>query len=360
MNRPRIGLLLLAMAAIGAVLAAACGGDNAGAKTTTVPAGTTTTAANSPAPAAPAWKDKKITFAVVPSEDTAGLIEKNKILKEYLEKALPGLTVDLFTGPSYAVVIEAAKSEKVDFIVFGPFSYVIAKDTGAKIESALATQADPNTKPGYWSTMYVRGDSGFTKLEDLKGKEDTTPIAFVDPGSTSGYLAPNNMLKMAGLDLAKIQKNQLLAGGHDKTALAVYQGKTKVGVSYEQMLYDLCKKGLINRVVDKAEGGYLKGDCQKDGASTDTKDDLIIVKKFLLPASPVAYRTTLDPKISSAVIDALFNWKKTDKASAVKWFASIGDSKADTTEMVRYTDSEYGQIRQMCLQPELKDICPKK
>ena len=351
----------LVLGAILAVVAisAACGGDD---DTTSGTQGPKPTAAptSTPTPDPEPWKGKTITFALVPAEDTAKLLDSNKILKEYLEKALPGLKVDLFTGPSYAVVIEAAKSEKVDFISFGPFSYVIAKDTGAKIEAALATQADPNTPPGYWSTIYARGDSGITKLQDLKGKEDTIPVALVDPGSTSGYLAPSNMLKSAGLDLAKIWKNQLIAGGHDKSALAVYQGKTKVGASYEAMLYDLCKSGLINRVVDKAEGGYVKGDCQKSGAGAGRDDDLVIINKFLLPASPIAYRTTLDPRISQAVIEALLKWKAVDKVSAVKWMAGLGDNKNDTVELVKYGDEKYGQIRQMCTQPELKDICPKK
>src|SRR5262249_42520102 len=144
--------------------------------------------------------------------------------KTYLEKTLPGLSVELFTGPSYAVVVEAAKSEKVDFAIWGPFSYVEAKDTGAKIESALATIADANSKPGYFSLVMARADSGITKLDDIKGKEDSLTIAYADLGSTSGFLAPNKMLKDAGIDIVKLDKHQLIAGGHDKDILATYQG----------------------------------------------------------------------------------------------------------------------------------------
>ncbi len=225
----------LRWAALGAALAlvalaaGACGGDDSSASTPTKAAASSPAAAPSPTPTPPPWQGKKITFAVVPASDQQKLLDDNKALKNYLEKALPGLTVDLFTGPSYAVVVEAAKSEKVDFVIWGPFSYIEAKDTGAKIESALATVADASSKPGYYSLIMARADSGITKLDDIKGREDSLTIAYADLGSTSGFLAPNKMLKDAGINISILDKHQLIAGGHDKDILAVFQGTTKLG-----------------------------------------------------------------------------------------------------------------------------------
>jgi phosphate/phosphite/phosphonate ABC transporter binding protein len=288
------------------------------------------------------------------------VLESGKLLEEYLESELKGLDVKLFVGPAYAATIEAMKANELEFAFFGPFSYVLAKDGGAKIESAVAIQDVEGVPPSYYSVLYARGDSGVTSLKDLVGTEGKNKVAFVDAGSTSGFLAPSKMLIDGGVNIDEVRKGQILAGGHDKSAIATFSGQTQVGASFEAMLYSLCKQGLIDTVIDRAGGGNSPGDCKKSGANNDPSDDLITLAKFQLPASPFVYRTTMDPKLSKAVVDAMLNWKKNDPEGFGKYTEKYSDSKVAAFAMVPYSDKEFESIRAMCKEEKLKDICATK
>jgi phosphonate transport system substrate-binding protein len=76
----------------------------------------------------------------------------------------------------------------------------------------------------YWAVVVTRADSPIQKLEDLRGKR----FAWVDPGSTSGYLFPRAMIQAKGLSLDDLGQ-QVFAGGHDKVGLAVLQGQVDAG-----------------------------------------------------------------------------------------------------------------------------------
>lgn len=349
------------MATLAVAATTACGGDDdddAGASPAA--SGATTAPTATPTINPEPWKGQKLRFGLLPSEDQQSVLESGKLLEKYLESQLKGLDVQLFVGPAYAATIEAMKAGELEMAFFGPFSYVLAKDSGAKIEAAMTIQDFENVAPSYYSVIYARGDSGITSLKDLIGKEDKIKMAFVDAGSTSGFLAPSKMLLDAGVNIDKIRDGQILAGGHDKSAIATAAGQTQVGASFEAMLYDLCKQGTIDSVQDKAGGGNTPGDCKKSGANSDPKDDLITLAKFQLPASPFAYRTTMDPKLSSAVIDAMLNWKKNDSEGFKAYTIKYSDSKISAFAMIKYTDKEFDTIRAMCREPKLSDICAKK
>ena len=296
-------------------------------------------------------------FGLLPSEDAEKVLEEAEALKAYLEDQIEGLTVELFIGPNYAATIEAMKSDEVDFAYFGPFSYYLARESGAAVEAEMAFQQGETT-PGYYSVLYARQDSGITSLADLAGKEGTIPVAFVDPGSTSGGLAPSAMIVAAGLDLAKIGESTIWAGGHDKSALATFQGTTQVGASFEAMLYDLCNQGLIAGVIDSAGGGQYPGDCDSDVGSD--ADKLVTLQKFLLPASPIAARTNMDAELRQQVIDAMLSWSTNDPAGFAR-FAEVTeglDNEADV-KLVAYGNENYAGIDAMCSSEELKELCPK-
>jgi phosphonate transport system substrate-binding protein len=76
----------------------------------------------------------------------------------------------------------------------------------------------------YWGAVVTRADSPIQKIEDLKGKR----FAWVDPGSTSGYLFPRTMLESHGVTQDSLGQ-QVFAGGHDKVGLAVLQGQVDAG-----------------------------------------------------------------------------------------------------------------------------------
>ncbi len=74
---------------------------------------------------------------------------------------------------------------------------------------------------GYYSVVYVRADSPYKTMDDLKGKK----IALVDPNSTSGNNAPRYFLNKAGYTVDTYLRLQAsIAGSHDNAVLALAQG----------------------------------------------------------------------------------------------------------------------------------------
>ena len=360
-------LLLGTLVAIVPLVLAACGDDDDDDDGGNDPVPTSTTAPdNSDEPTATSepedegdddqttsWEGTTLNFGILPSEDQQTARENNEVLAAFLEEQLPGLDVTIFVGPAYAAVIESMKSDDVDFAYFGPFSYFIARQTGAGAVAAIAFSNPGGAEPGYYSVFYARNDTGITSLEDLAGREGDFDYAFVDPGSTSGNLAPHAMLYEAGLDVATIDANSRFAGGHDKTAIATGDGQIQVAPSYEEMIYEQCELGTIPGVKDLVGGGQFPGDC----GDPDADGALVLLQKFLLPASPISYRDDMDPELREAVVNAILDWPSLDRESFERW-AEASDSGQDGVVMVPYGPENYTQIEEMCSREELKDICP--
>jgi phosphonate transport system substrate-binding protein len=96
-------------------------------------------------------------------------------------------------------------------------------------DKALAGQLTSFYKPEY----FAKADSGITKLEDVKGKN----FCFTTASSTSGGVIPRASLAAIGIDPDK-DINGTYAGGHDKAAIAVYQGDCDAGVAFMDILTD--------------------------------------------------------------------------------------------------------------------------
>ena len=64
--------------------------------------------------------------ALLPDENAATIIKKNRPLKEYLEEKL-GKKVELIVTTDYSSMIEAMRHGRLDLAYFGPLSYVLAK-----------------------------------------------------------------------------------------------------------------------------------------------------------------------------------------------------------------------------------------
>jgi ABC-type phosphate/phosphonate transport system substrate-binding protein len=119
------------------------------------------------------------------------------------------------------------------------------------------------------------------------------------------------------------------------------------------MIYDQCDLGTIPGVKDLAGGGQFPGDC----GDTDDPNTLVLLEKFLLPASPIAYRDDMDSELRDAVIEALLDWENRDPES-LELYAEASDSGEKGVVLVPYGPDKFTQIEEMCSREELKDICP--
>ena len=144
----------------------------------------------SPAPPAALsadWKAKypELVFAVVPAENASGVSDRYAPFVEYLSKEL-GTKVTLRVANDYAAVIEGQRDGN------DPHRLATARlrspapcVTGVKID-AFCIDVNNDGTIGYYSVFYVRADSPYQTIDDLKGKN----LGLVDPNSTSGYNVP--------------------------------------------------------------------------------------------------------------------------------------------------------------------------
>lgn len=265
----------------------------------------------------------EIVFAAIPAENSQSLEQTFGHITALIEQAT-GRSVTFQNAADYAAVIEGQRAGKVDIASYGPFSYVIAKDGGVPIEAVAAPVHEEGTQPAYTALCYARPDSGITSLEDLRG----TKVAFVDKASTSGYLVPLKGLMDVGIDI-EADVEQVLAGGHDASLLALASGEVDAAFAHDAMLTTLTASGQV-----------------EDGALAE------VWESEPIPEDPIALNTTtLDAETLSAIRDAL--QQKANKPALVD--AGICDSEDDCVlpeeiewGYVAVSDEDYDPIRDIC------------
>jgi len=140
---------------------------------------------------------EKIVLGFPPGEsaELSVLREKFGPISDALGEAL-GMECELVLSTSYPAVMEALRNGTVDVSRIGATQYVLTRDEFEMRTVAWDIMDGEDHyhavligKPGLW-------DEPFT-MDQLKGKT----IAFVDPSSTSGYVAPMTMILEAGLTL---------------------------------------------------------------------------------------------------------------------------------------------------------------
>lgn len=167
------------------------------------------------------WRAKfsTLNFGVVSSENEADRIVRYKSFVAYMENTLRA-AMKMHQATDYAGTIEALKARKLEFARFGPASYAQAwLVTGGKVEP-LVVEMDSAGLTGYHSVLAVKADSPYQSLDDLKGKT----LAYADPNSTSGYLAPAYFLRESGVQPETFFARTGFSGSHENSVLALLNG----------------------------------------------------------------------------------------------------------------------------------------
>lgn len=264
-----------------------------------------------------------ITFAAVPAESSATLESTFSNITALIEQET-GATVEFQNASDYAAVIEGMRAGQVDVASFGPFSYVIAKDSGVNMEPAAAPTHDPETAPAYTSLAYVKADSDIQGIEDLAGRN----VCFVDQASTSGYLVPMKGLMDGDINLDE-DLTPILAGGHDASLLTLDAGDCDAAFAHDTMLKTLEESGQV-------EPGSLRAVWESDPITED----------------PISVnRDSLDPELADQIIEVLR--EKANKPALVE--AGICESEDDCVlpEEIEWgylpvSDEDFDPIREIC------------
>jgi phosphonate transport system substrate-binding protein len=270
------------------------------------------------------WKSQypELTFAVVPAENASGVSDRYAGFTEYLSKEL-GVPVKLRVANDYAAVIEGQRAGNIQIAFYGPASYSKAYLTDVKTEPFVTTRNNDGAI-GYYSVIYVKANSPYQKIEDLKGKT----IGFVDPNSTSGYNAPRFFLNKAGIDADTFFAKSIVTGSHENAVIALDKGTVDCAANWwnadnDSNLTRMDKKGMAKK-----------------------EDFRIVFKSGLLPGSPYAYLSSLPDDLKQSIKKAFAEAPNKDKAA----FDRLSDGKdkefvpvthkdyQETVEMIQYVD----------------------
>lgn len=151
-------------------------------------------------------------------------------MQVYLQDALAthGIkaNIQLKIFPSYNEAIEALAQGEVDFVRYGPASYVLAKERNPHIQ-LLAIESNQGSKM-LKGVISVPKDSKIQSIQDLRGKR----FAFGNRRSSTGRYMSQSALLHAGISAGELADYEYL-GRHDKVAFAVAAGNYDAGVTNE-------------------------------------------------------------------------------------------------------------------------------
>jgi len=166
----------------------------------------------------------RLVLGMVPSREADVIVDSLGPIADLLSAALL-IPVDTFVSTNFVGLVEAVGTGRVDIGLFGPAALVQAMDVhGAQVILASVRRGSTT----YRAQFNVRCDSGITEFEQLRGGT----IAFVDPGSASGYQFPYVTLKETYGINPDTEMTAIFAGSHDASALAVYLGDVDVSVTF--------------------------------------------------------------------------------------------------------------------------------
>lgn len=233
----------------------------------------------------PAWgqgtaKPGVLTVGFIPAEDSRAMVRQSQAILDIVAKHT-GMKVDTFVGSDYNATIEALRAGHVDVALLGPFSYVLAT-TVAQVEAFGVTVTSRTMQPSYKSIIIAGKDSNINSLADLKGKT----FAFVDPGSTSGYMVPAAAFVAASITPEKDFKQVMYSGGHDATIVSVGSGKVDAGSVADRIYERGCAKGLA--------------DCSKLK---------VVWTSQPIPNDPLLYRKALSEDMKKKIREAFYSVK---------------------------------------------------
>ncbi|MGX1789469.1 phosphonate ABC transporter substrate-binding protein [Bosea sp. NPDC055332] len=239
------------------------------------------------------WKAKypELVFAIIPSENASGVVERYTPFVNYLAKEL-GTKVTLRIANDYAAIIEGQRAGNIHIGMYGPASFARALMTGAKVD-AFAIETNLDGTKGYYSVFYVKKDSPYQKIEDLKGKN----LGLVDPNSTSGNNVPRFALDGMKIEPESFFSKVVYTGSHENAVIALGQGTVDVAANWWN---------------DEQESNLLRMDRKK---MVKAEDFRIIYKSEQIVNSPMAYLSELPEELKGKIRDAVLNLATKDKAA---------------------------------------------
>jgi phosphonate transport system substrate-binding protein len=262
------------------------------------------------------WVSKypELVFATVPDENATGLTDRWTPFVNYLSREL-GTKVTLRIANDYAAVVEGQRAGNIHIAMYGSAAYARAVITNAQIEPfAIRVSADGSI--GYFSVLYVRSDSPYRKIEDLKGKN----LCLVDPNSTSGNNVPRFAMFKMGIEPEQFFDKVVYSGSHENAVIALQQGTCDAAFNWWN---------------DEQQSNLLRMERKQMVKASDFR---IIFKSEQIVNAPMAYLTDLPPDLKMKIKNAVLDIATRDPAA----FEALFEGKQEPFKPIDH--SAYGPI----------------
>ncbi len=251
--------------------------------------------------------EKIFRVGLIPEQNIFKQIERYEPLARYLSKKID-LTIRLTVLPQYGNIIDSFTSTGMDGAFFGSFTYALAHSRiGAEV---LARPVDLKGSSMYHGLIFVRKDSRIRSVDQMKGKR----FAFVDKGTTAGYLLPLTYFKKHGKDYRTFLKESYFAGTHEDAILDVLDKKAEIGAA---------KNTVYERLA----------------ASDDrvNKELVILERSPEVPENGLAVRKGLDGSLKKKLREALLTMHEDPEGTAI--LAAFGVRK-----FIETNDADYRPV----------------
>jgi phosphonate transport system substrate-binding protein len=240
------------------------------------------------------WRKQypKFRYGVQAVETQAAAMTRYKAFGEYVKKKL-GVELELFLSAEYAGVIQAIAAKQLEVMDMGAAGYAAAwLETKGGVEPLVVPTNNDGTI-GYYAVAFVRADSPYKTLNDLKGKT----WAWVEPNSSSGYIFPLVGFRSMGLEPEKHFGKVVFSGGHEQSIIGVLDKAYDGAITWTNDVEKHTRGGLHMML----SRGVLK------------KEDIrIIWQSDLIPNPVIAIRSDLPPQMKAEIKAMFLNLHKDD------------------------------------------------
>lgn len=266
----------------------------------------------------------ELVIACAPAENSSGTVDRYTPLANYIGRQT-GVKTILRVASDYAAVIEGQKAGNIHIGGYGPGAYVRAHQQSNGNAVAFTTTKSKAGAVGYYAVGYVRADSPYKTIQDLKGRK----LGLVDPNSTSGNFAPRFFLDKAGINPETFFSNVSFTGSHENAVIALLNGTVDIAMNWWNAEND----SNFDRMVVK--GMAKKGDVR------------IAWKSDLLAGSPYAMLASLPAELKKKIEDAFYNMHIIDPAMMNRmedsqteaWVKVTHADYLDTANMLKFIDA---------------------
>ncbi len=176
---------------------------------------------------------KELRIGVTGPENAAARTGRLEQYRKLLQDRL-GIPVSFVEATDYDGVVQAMASKQIELGITGASAYAAMYDETHGNVEPLVTNRETDGSLGYYAALFVRADSPYKTLADLKGHT----IAYPDPNSTSGYLFPRAFMRQRGLDPDTYFSKSGFAGGHNQAVIAVLKKQYDAGLTWTSGIGD--------------------------------------------------------------------------------------------------------------------------